>query len=312
MLRSTAIVPLIALSCCIGTDIVEGPSGNEKLELSPKAESLLVGQTVQLNATYTNPLGEIENISPEFQSLDPSILSVGPSGLVTSLEVGQGKVYATYELIFSDTVTINVVASETDIAEIIIIGSTANIGIGEEITLTANAYTVNDVPVVTSFSWSSEDPEVATVNNDGLVQGLSKGFTEIVAQADGIEGRYGLSVGLNFAMATFMGSSGYVAKGSAELRLNGNNLLLTLSDDFETSFALGTFVYLANSTNGPEVKANGFEVAEITMNGSHTFNLSEIAENMDTSVSIGEYMYVVILCEPASLTFGYGEIMLQP
>ncbi len=300
---------LMALTCsCIGTDIVETPLNGDKLDINPKTESLLVGQTVQLTTEYTNFLGEKEQVSVDFHSLSPAILEVNESGLVSALAKGTGKVYASYGMTNSDTVIINVVGSENDIAKIIISGDEVNIGIGEEITLMANAYTVNDVPVATSFLWSSENMDIATVDSQGLVKGNSQGFTTIVASADDIDGRYNISVGFGSAQATFMGSSGYTAKGTAELSLEGRDIILTLSEDFETSFALGTFVYLANSTAGAQVKAQGLELSEITMNGSHTFNVTEIAEAMGKTVSFGEYKYVVILCGPASLTFGYGEL----
>ncbi len=302
------ILSMAILTSCIGTDTVDGPLSGEKLEISPKTESLLVGQKAQLTAEYTNAQGETEQVATEFHSLTPSILSVDQSGLVTALAKGTGEICAAYGLLKSDTASINVVGSENDIAEIVVSGDEINIEIGAETTLRANAYTVNEIPVVTSFEWSSEDEAIATVDNQGLVTGIARGFTTIIARADGVEGSYGISVGLGTALATFMGASGYTAKGTAELSLSGKEIILTLSSNFETSFALGTFVYLANSTTGSEVKAQGLELSEIKMNGSHTFNVSEIAEVMNKTVSFNEYKYVVILCGPAALTFGYGEL----
>jgi len=308
--KFTVILLTCFLISCIGTDITEGPVFGDNLELNPKTESLLVGQSFQLSIAYTNFLGETEEIIAEFHTLTPDIVSVDQEGMVTAIELGVGKIYASYGQTRSDTVIINVVRSANDIAEIVVSGGKVNIGIDEETQLTANAYTVNEVPVVTSFVWTSDDEVIATVNDQGLVTGVAQGFTNIVASADGVEGSYRISVALGSAQATFMGSSGYTAKGTAELKLAGNELILTLNEDFETSFALGTFVYLANSTAGGEVKAQGLELAEIKMNGSHTFNVTEIAENMGKTVSFTDYKYVVILCGPASLTFGYGELTL--
>ena len=307
-LKFSLIPAILFLASCIGTDITDGPVSGDNLELNPKTESLLIGQSFQLSVEYTNFLGEKEEITPKYHTLTPDIVSVDQDGLVTAIDLGVGKVFASYGMTNSDTATVNVVGSENDIAEIIVNGEEVNIGIGEEIMLMANAYTVNDIPVATTFEWSSDNTDVATVSAQGLVSGISQGFANITASADGIEGTYNLSVGFGSAQATFMGTSGYTAKGAAELKLEGRDIFLTLSEDFETSFALGTFVYLANSTAGAEVKAQGFELSEIKMNGSHTFNVTEIAETKGKTVSFGEYKYVVILCGPASLTFGYGEL----
>lgn len=77
-----------------------------------------------------------------------------------------------------------------------------------------------------------------------------------------------------------------------------------MSSNFETSFALGTFIYLANSTSGSSVRSTGLEVAEIKNNGAKTFNITQIKSN----ATLTDFKYVVILCKPASLTFGFAEL----
>ena len=81
-------------------------------------------------------------------------------------------------------------------------------------------------------------------------------------------------------------------------------MFLYLSEDFETSFALGTFIYLANSTDGTAVRAQGVEIAEIKDNGAKEFNVSQI----DPSIQLDDFRYVIILCKPASITFGYADL----
>lgn len=306
--RIFPVLLILVLSSCIGTDIVEAPEGTEKLELSPKMESLLVGQMVQLFPEYTNLFGNMEDIIPEFHTLTPSTLAVDEMGIVSALDIGRGEIYASFGALVSDTAIINVVASETEVAEIVITASKNQIELGEDLALMAEAFTVNDLPISTTFEWSSENPNIAAVSETGVVSGVSRGFTYIVVTAENIEVRFAISVGLTMATATFEGSSGYIANGTATLEVTEQGLILSLSNDFETSFALGTYVYLANSTSGREVKSNGFQVSEITRNGSHTFNITNIAESKDQAVLIGQHKYVIILCEPASLTFGFADL----
>ncbi len=297
------------LNSCIGTDIVEGPEGTEKLEIAPKEDALLIGQTLLMTFEYTNPSGILEIIDPDFVSATPLIVEVDETGLVTALAKGKGKIYASFAGVKSDTAIINVVGSENDIAIVRVEGEESNIDIGAMTTLTANAFNINENTIPSDFVWTSLDSDIASVNSEGLVTGVARGFTDIIATSAGIDGIYSISVALNSVTATFQGTSGYVATGTAELSLVGGELTLKLSENFETSFALGTFVYLANSTNGASVKTNGLKLGEIKTNGSHTFNVSAIAEAMDKSATIGDYKYVIILCEPASLTFGFGELI---
>jgi hypothetical protein len=89
------------------------------------------------------------------------------------------------------------------------------------------------------------------------------------------------------------------------LKMESNGkLTLTLSDNFETSFALGTFVYLANSTAGSAVRSQGLELGEVKTNGAKSFDITAINGN----VKIDTYRYAIILCKPASLTFGYADL----
>jgi hypothetical protein len=79
---------------------------------------------------------------------------------------------------------------------------------------------------------------------------------------------------------------------------------LEFSDDFKTSYALGTFVYLSNSTVGSTTFSSGFEITQITEDGSKRFDIWAL----DPSVELYDYQYVVILCKPARITFGYAEL----
>ena len=308
-----SLIVVSTLASCIQSDTVDDPVDDPVLKLEPKLASRLVGEELTLMAEYTNEQGEMQTVTPMYHNLTNEIIDVNEDGVVTALAKGKGQVYASFEGTDSDISTINVVESENELAKVIITGPKSNIDVNEQITLTAKGYTVKDVEIPgTSVTWSSEDIDLATVNNEGVVTGVKQGVTNIIAKAGDIEGYFAVSVGLNAATATLMGSSGYDAKGTAELMLDeGGDVILTLSSDFEASFALGTYIFLANSTDGMMVKSHGFEVAEITKNGAHTFNVSTIAASRNKTIGIGEHQYIIILCEPAAITFGYGELVLQ-
>ncbi|MFN0081517.1 MAG: hypothetical protein ACKVOM_03285, partial [Ferruginibacter sp.] len=107
-----------------------------------------------------------------------------------------------------------------------------------------------------------------------------------------------------YRQGTFVKAGGYQASGNATLGVENGRLILRLQSNFVTSFALGTFIYLANSTNASAVRSGGLEIAQITTNGAHTFDVSSVSNN----ANINTYRYVVILCKPATVTFGFADL----
>ena len=106
---------------------------------------------------------------------------------------------------------------------------------------------------------------------------------------------------------TLQGRGGYAAAGTVTLSQNDNgDLVLSTSDDFAVTLALGTFLYLSNSESGNETAANGLEVADVSQNlsGARTFNVTRL----DASVALNTYRYVIVLCKPARITFGAAEL----
>ena len=106
---------------------------------------------------------------------------------------------------------------------------------------------------------------------------------------------------------TLQGQGGYTTVGTITLRQNkAGELILSTSDDFEVSFAAGTFLYLSNSEAGPATFTGGLEIADVsdTPTGAQSFNVSQV----DPNVTLSTYQYVVVLCKPFRLTFGTTEL----
>ena len=106
---------------------------------------------------------------------------------------------------------------------------------------------------------------------------------------------------------TLQGQGGYTATGTVTLSRNeAGELILSTSDNFEVSFAAGTFLYLSNSEAGPATFTGGLEIADVsdTPTGAQSFNVSQVEPN----VTLSTYQYVVVLCKPFRLTFGTAEL----
>ena len=306
--RGNLLMMLIALSGttgCIGTDIVPDPVLPSGIVISAERTSVFQNQTLQLEAVFTNALGEVEEVDFDWSSADDGIAQVNTDGLVTGISRGQVNMYASAGQVTSQGFSIVVVEDLEDVASIIILGSKTNLQIGETIQFSLEVRNdLGDPLAPNDVIWSSTAPTIVTVDQSGLAEGLVGGEASILATMDGITSQpYEITVGQLFREGTFQDAD-YHASGMARMEVNVDQLILTFSDDFDTDFLLETYVYLANGDpeNGPAVKANGLSLGEITTDGAKMFNIT----NINSGVTLNTYNHVVIMCEPASLSIGFA------
>lgn len=298
---------LFCLSGCIGTDFVDDPIVDEQIEISIAQLALMVGETQPLTATYFDQYGVQRSVELVWTSSAPLVASVDLQGSVKALSAGQAMIVASFGSVVSSSVNVTVVSNANQVAKVEIASPSNKISlaIGEVHTLTWAVKNINnEILIGRTVQWFSENSSIATVSNEGKVTGVSTGMVDIHAKVEGVKSNL-----LNFSVGsgltgTFVSAGGYKAVGMASLKEVGGKVMLEFSSNFETSFALGTFVYMANVTNGGQVKANGLEVVQITTNGAKSFDLSAVSPG----IKLTDYKYVIILCKPASVTFGYAEL----
>lgn len=300
------LVFLLVLSGCIGVDYLDDPIVRESIETESQPIALLKGNSFQATARYYNQYGIEQPVDLVWASSSPVIASVSANGLVTANASGQATIVVSFNTIQS-SFQVNVVLDETQVAsiEVTVPENQTSLAIGGTKSLSATVKNINGQPLMgRTVEWFSENTSIASVDNTGLVTGLGMGMVDVHAKSEGVKSNViTFSVG-GGRSGSFVGAGGYTAVGTATLSLMDNKLILQFSNNFQTSFALGTFVYLANSTNGAQVRASGLEVAQITTNGAKTFDITAISP----TTGLLDYQYVIILCKPASLTFGYAEL----
>jgi hypothetical protein len=297
---------LLALTGCIGTDYVDDPIVGERIEISESQLALMVNETQLLSATYYDQYGIEKSVELTWTSSAQQVATVDSKGLLTAMSAGQAMIVASFGNTVSSSLNLTVVANANQVAKVVI-ASPANkisLAVGESHTLSVTVKNINDeILTGRTVQWFSENASIATVNN-GVVTGVSTGLVDIHAKVEGVKSNLlNFSIGAGFS-GSFVSAGGYKAIGMASVKEIDGDIILELSNNFETSFALGTFVYMANVTNGSQVKANGLEVSQITTNGAKSFNLSAISPG----IKLTDYNYVIILCKPASVTFGYAEL----
>lgn len=297
---------LVGLFGCIGTDYLDDPK-DPAILTNINAASIEIGETIQLEATYYYNMWVEEDADLVWTSSQPTVASVDGNGLVTALTKGQTDIQINNPGEAKTTVSITVVADPNDVSEVLLSVSNSSIDVGESIGIDIEVNRLDGEPYegVEDTVWTMDDSQIASIDQNGVLTGLGDGIVQVTAAVANVSSQpLPIMVGVQGRTGSFVSVGSYKATGIASLQHNGNDLFLYLSEDFETSFALGTFIYLANSTDGTAVRAQGVEIAEIKDNGAKEFNVSEI----DPSIQLDDFQYVIILCKPASITFGYANL----
>jgi hypothetical protein len=298
----------IFLTSCIGIDEVEDPIVGAFIETDQVQIAMLLDDSVMVSGTYHNQYGIPQSTSILWEAANPNIAVADEAGSVLGVGLGQTNVFGYVGDTQSEPILATVVATTTEVAMISVSSDQGvQIGIDQTSQMTAVVTNLNDeVLTGESVMWFSSDTSVFTIDSNGLLTGKSTGFAQAYAMVNGLESnRLGIRVGATSRTGNFQPLGGYDAFGSVELSIGQNgDLLLALGSNFQTSFALGTYIYLSNTTNGSQTATGGLEVSEITTGGAALFNVSDV----DPNVRIDDYNYVIILCKPASLSFGFAEL----
>jgi len=302
------LIPLLFFGC-IGTDVIDSEMVNESIVVAPDSGSLIIGDNLQLTGVYHNMFAIQEEVELTWIVADDNIVTIDAQGLVMAINSGQTIVNAIFGNTMSNDVLITVVQNTNDIASVAITPpSSSNLLPGETLQLSANTFNVNDEELEgKEITWASSNAGVASIDNTGLLTAIIDGSAQITATSEGVQSQpITIEIG-NASVSktgTFSGASGYTAEGTATLKEDNGVITLDLSADFRTSFALGTFIYLSNSTSGSGTRSGGLELGEITSNGAKSFDVT----SKNAATALDTYQYVIVLCKPASITFGSAEL----
>ncbi|MDX2301726.1 MAG: DM13 domain-containing protein [Microscillaceae bacterium] len=154
---------------------------------SEDQNTLLVGDTLRLSITLKNADNEvIENKNVvTWHSSDEDVLTVNANGLLTALQPGQSKITAKLGNLESNEILFSVTDNVADLSKIEISAPKNQIIIGENLQFTATAFNgMGDVMLGFTFSWESDAPNILSIDNAGLAQGLQAGKAHIIAKVN--------------------------------------------------------------------------------------------------------------------------------
>ena len=164
-----------------------------------------------------------------------------------------------------------------------------------------------------NVSWSSSDPAVIAITEDGLATGVSLGMATVTATLTTPEESLTISNTnmVTVSMSTvedpvkFEGmivtTSNYELGGSYVLETLDNDILrLSLGDDYVASTSLpGLYIYLGNNPNSI---ADAYEIGPVTVfQGAHFYDLP-------STIRIYDYSYILYWCKPFGVKVGEGQI----
>ena len=156
------------------------------------ADTLMRGDTLRLAAEARDANGHaVDGAVFSWTSSDTSVATVDASGLVTGVGVGEATITAATDGASAST-TMSVVHN---VATVTLSPLSDTIAPGDTVRLTARAFNDEGQPVESvEFSWTSSDPSIATVDDDGLVLGVAEGSITVTATARDVEGTTAITV----------------------------------------------------------------------------------------------------------------------
>ena len=190
-----------------------------------------------------------------------------------------------------------------------IINSVETLAVGDSYPFQAQFFNNVGLTEEAVINWESSDESIASVSDQGLITGLSKGSVIISAflryEGSFIRSSIDLIVDQETVAAaserfgSLQTTSFYNLRGDFVLSEIDGGVRLTIEDNYFTDDALpGLYIYL---TNNPNSIRDAQEIDEVTIfEGSHSYDVLDVGLN--------DYSHVLYFCKPFNVKVGDGEI----
>ena len=162
--------------------------GKESIVVSPKADTIPVGSTLDLKAVHTDAKGAtVAGKTILWASLDTKIATVSSSGRVTAVAPGTARIAGGLSTALNDTafVTVVPVTSQPNQPNEIVVSPKADTipTVGGTLDLKAVVTDAKGATANATVTWTSLNPSIVGVVASGRVTGVAKGVGRIVASS---------------------------------------------------------------------------------------------------------------------------------
>jgi uncharacterized protein YjdB len=160
--------------------ITVSPAPVASVTVSPTSATLVVGQTVQLEAQPRDASGRpLDGRTVTWSTNRSDVATVTPTGIVAALSPGTATITASSE---GRSGTATIVAEAPSVNRVEVTPTSATINVGDSFRLTATVYDSrgNVIPGA-QVGWASSDTRTAIVDNTGRVLGIAEGTVVITA-----------------------------------------------------------------------------------------------------------------------------------
>ena len=251
------------------------------LTINPQQYQMKVGENYQLTVTK-NPTNATANLT--WSSSNSNIVEVTQDGLITAKASGNATITVSSGNVRAESYI--TVSANNQLISLTISPAQHQMEIGENYQLTV---TKNPTDAPANLVWSSSNPNIVEVTQDGLITAKASGNATITVSSDGISSQSNITVRSNASQDEV----------TAVITQNGENYWGTLEQGYSTNLIVTITNNSGNSINGLEFTMNFPEGTTFAFYDSNITNNGNTV-NYNNSVSNGSPIII------------YGQITLPP
>lgn len=243
----------IALAACSSST---SPNGSvTSVKVTPATDSVAVGNTITLQATVMGPGGQVVSGQQVFWNTgNASVATVTAAGVVTGVAPGTVQIAASAG---GSSGIANITVLPPPVASVSVSPPLDTIVLPGTAQLTATVFDAQHNPLTgRTITWSSNMPNVANVDANGLVTGVAPGSATITASSEGQSGTATIVVQPPVA------ASVQVSPGAATLTVGDSTTLTATVKDASGAVISGAPVtWSSDNTAAATVSTSGVVTA---------------------------------------------------